>query len=63
MGALRQLGAGPLSLENADDKIVFDRFHIMAHMTKAVDTVRESEDHAGPSGRALTVESAPRDAR
>ncbi len=30
-------------LDNADDKIVFDRFHIMGHMTKAVDTVRKSE--------------------
>ncbi len=27
----------------ADDKIVFDRFHIMQHMTKAVDTVRKRE--------------------
>jgi transposase len=30
-------------LENADDKIVFDRFHVMGHMTKAVDTVRKAE--------------------
>jgi len=30
-------------LEDADDKIVFDRFHIMGHMTKAVDTVRKAE--------------------
>ncbi len=27
----------------ADDKLVFDRFHIMQHMTKAVDTVRKRE--------------------
>jgi len=27
----------------ADDKVVFDRFHIMQHMTKAVDTVRKRE--------------------
>jgi transposase len=27
----------------AKDKIVFDRFHIMQHMTKAVDTVRKQE--------------------
>src|SRR5271165_749262 len=30
-------------MENADDKIVFDRFHIIGHMTKAVDTVRKAE--------------------
>ncbi|MGH9182731.1 MAG: ISL3 family transposase [Acidimicrobiales bacterium] len=30
-------------LEDADSKIVFDRYHIMAHMGKAVDTVRKSE--------------------
>jgi transposase len=30
-------------LDDADDKIVFDRFHIMGHMTKAVDTVRKAE--------------------
>lgn len=27
----------------ANDKVVFDRFHIMQHMTKAVDTVRKRE--------------------
>ena len=30
-------------LTNADDKIVFDRFHIMKHMGEAVDTVRKRE--------------------
>ena len=30
-------------LSNAEDKIVFDRFHIMKHMGEAVDTVRKSE--------------------
>lgn len=30
-------------LEDADKKIVFDRFHIMKHMGEAVDTVRKSE--------------------
>jgi len=30
-------------LEKADDKIVFDRFHIMKHMGEAVDTVRKIE--------------------
>ena len=30
-------------LEDADSKIVFDRYHIMAHMGKAVDTVRKAE--------------------
>lgn len=33
-------------VENADDKIVFDRFHIMAHMTNAVDLVRRREHRA-----------------
>ena len=27
----------------AHDKIVFDRFHIMQHMTEAVDDVRKQE--------------------
>jgi transposase len=30
-------------LAGADDKVVFDRFHIMGHMGKAVDTVRKQE--------------------
>lgn len=29
---------------DASEKIVFDRFHIMQHMTKAVDTVRKQEN-------------------
>jgi transposase len=33
-------------LDDADDKIVFDRFHIMKHMTTAVDTVRKREHRA-----------------
>jgi transposase len=31
-------------LEDADTKIVFDRFHIMKHMGEAVDTVRKEEN-------------------
>jgi transposase len=31
---------------DADDKIVFDRFHIMSHMANAVDTVRKAEHRA-----------------
>ena len=31
-------------LDDADNKIVFDRYHIMSHMTKAVDTVRKAEN-------------------
>jgi transposase len=31
-------------VEKADEKIVFDRFHIMQHMGKAVDTVRKQEN-------------------
>ena len=31
---------------NAEEKIVFDRFHIMQHMGKAVDTVRKQEHRA-----------------
>lgn len=30
----------------ADEKIVFDRFHIMGHIGKAVDTVRKQEHRA-----------------
>jgi len=33
-------------LEDADDKIVFDRYHLMAYLTKAVDTVRKQENRA-----------------
>jgi transposase len=31
-------------LTDADDKIVFDRYHLMAYLTKAVDTVRKQEN-------------------
>jgi transposase len=31
-------------LENPEDKIVFDRYHIMSHMGTAVDTVRKAEN-------------------
>lgn len=31
-------------LDDADNKIVFDRYHIMSHIGKAVDTVRKSEN-------------------
>lgn len=30
-------------IPRADDKIVFDRFHVMKHMTEAVDAVRKAE--------------------
>jgi transposase len=33
-------------LEDADDKIVFDRYHLMVYLTKAVDTVRKQENRA-----------------
>jgi transposase len=33
-------------LENADDKIVFDRFHIMGYLNKAVGSVRKQENRA-----------------
>lgn len=33
-------------LEHADDKIVFDRYHIMKNMVGAVDTVRKQENRA-----------------
>lgn len=33
-------------LDDADSKIVFDRFHIMGYMGKAVDTVRKQENRA-----------------
>lgn len=31
-------------LDDADTKIVFDRYHVMSHMGKAVDTVRKAEN-------------------
>ncbi|MFM8600054.1 MAG: ISL3 family transposase [Mycobacterium sp.] len=33
-------------LSDADDKIVFDRYHLMGYLTKAVDTVRKQENRA-----------------
>lgn len=33
-------------LTDADDKIVFDRFHLMGYLGKAVDTVRKQENRA-----------------
>ena len=33
-------------LDNADDKIVFDRYHIMKYVVGAVDTVRKQENRA-----------------
>ena len=33
-------------LDNADDKIVFDRYHVMGYLNKAVDTVRKQENRA-----------------
>lgn len=33
-------------VDNADDKIVFDRFHIVGHMNKALDQVRRRENKA-----------------
>jgi transposase len=33
-------------LDGAEDKIVYDRYHLMGYLTKAVDTVRKSENRA-----------------
>jgi transposase len=33
-------------LSDAEDKIVFDRYHLMGYLTKAVDTVRKAENRA-----------------
>ena len=33
-------------LSDAEDKIVFDRYHLMGYLTKAVDTVRKQENRA-----------------
>jgi transposase len=43
-------------LENADDKIVFDRYHIMKNVVTAVDTVRKQENRAlvATGDRSLT---------
>ena len=40
------IGATRDGLPAGDEKIVFDRFHIMREMTKAVDTVRKQEYRA-----------------
>jgi len=37
-------------LEDADHKIVFDRFHVMGHIGKAVDSVRKRENRALRAG-------------
>jgi transposase len=37
-------------LDDADDKIVFDRYHVMGYLTKAVDTVRKAENRALAAG-------------
>lgn len=37
------IGATLAQVPNAQDKIVFDRFHIMQHMNRAVDSVRKQE--------------------
>ncbi len=43
-------------LEDADHKIVFDKFHLMKHMVTAVDTVRKQENRAlsGTGDKSLT---------
>ena len=38
------IGATRKWIEDAGEKIVFDRFHVMAHVEKAVDTVRKREN-------------------
>lgn len=40
------ISAARAGLPDGDTKMVFDRFHIMWDMTKAVDTVRKLEHHA-----------------
>lgn len=37
-------------LDKADDKIVFDRYHLMKYLTGAVDTVRKQENRALAAG-------------
>ncbi|MDA8359125.1 MAG: transposase [Actinomycetota bacterium] len=37
-------------LEDANDKIVFDRYHLMKYLTGAVDTVRRKENRALAAG-------------
>lgn len=38
------IGATKRWIPDAEDKIVYDRFHVMGHMEKAVDTVRKREN-------------------
>ena len=46
------------NLADADKKIVFDRYHIMTHMGKAVDTVRKTET-PGPAAEGNDTLVAP----
>jgi transposase len=39
-------------LDKTDDKIVFDRYHLMKYLTGAVDTVRKQENRALAAGGA-----------
>lgn len=43
------------SIPNASEKIVFDRFHIMGHMGKGVDTVRKQEHRERASAGDTTL--------
>lgn len=43
------------SIPNASEKIVFDRFHIMGHMGKGVDTVRKQEHRERASAGETTL--------
>ena len=42
-------------LTDADDKIVFDRYHLMKYLTTAVDTVRKQENRALAAGGDKTL--------
>ncbi len=46
MRFLPDLSVPTTHLSDADEKIVFDRYHLMGYLTKAVDTVRKQENRA-----------------
>jgi transposase len=48
------ISASCKKLANGRDKIVFDRYHLMQHVNKAVDTVRKQEHKALGAGSSLT---------
>ena len=45
-------------LSDAEEKIVFDRYHLMRYLTSAVDTVRKQENRALVTGGDKSLASS-----